>query len=299
MQNKLSIRFFDDKEIRAVWDESESLWRFAAVDIIAAVTGSANPRNYWYVLKNRLKKSGFEPLTKCKGFKLLAPDGKSRLTDTFPQKAIPALLEAIPSRNAIPFLKWFTYSEDSIDGQSRAQAYALFKSGLLEKMTPGTVESLRQIHAYLFGGLYDFAGQIRTVDIAKGNFHFAPAFFLESTLARIEQMPQSTFDEIADKYVEMNIAHPFREGNGRSTRIWLDLIFKKSLKKCVDWSRIGKTEYLLAMTASPADSAPIRALLRGALTDKIDDREMFMKGIDYSYYYESGDPALVPEGAKP
>ncbi|MBO7726119.1 MAG: Fic family protein [Thermoguttaceae bacterium] len=294
MTAKLSIRFFNDTEIRAVWGETEGEWRFAVVDIIAAITGSSNPRNYWYVLKSRLKKSEFEPLTKCKGFKLTAADGKRRLTDTLGQKEIQSLIEAIPGRNAVPFLKWFAYSDDAIDGRSRRQAYALFESGLLETMAPGTVQSLRQIHSYLFGGLYDFAGQIRTVNIAKGNFLFAPARFLENTLSLIEKMPHTTFDEIVDKYVEMNVAHPFREGNGRSARIWLDLMLKRALKKCVDWSRIGKREYLDAMTASPTDSSKIRALLRGALTDNINDRETFLKGIDYSYYYESEDPNFAP-----
>ncbi len=284
--NKISIRFFNDQEIRAVWDEADSQWWFAVVDIVGAVSGSADAHNYWYVLKNRLKKAGNEILTKCKGFKLVATDGKRRLTDCLPQKEMLALIEAIPGKNAVPFIKWFTYSEDTIDGKSRSKAYALFESGLMASMKPGTVKCLQQIHAYLFGGLYDFAGQIRTVNISKGNFTFAPAIFLAKSLAQIEKMPETTFDEIVSKYVEMNVAHPFREGNGRATRIWLDLLLKAKLKKCVDWSQINKNAYLEAMTESPAESAKIRALLRNALTDKINDREMFMKGIDYSYYYE-------------
>ena len=148
------------------------------------------------------------------------------------------------------------------------------------------IKMLQQIHAYLFGGLYDFAGQIRQVNISKGGFTFAPAAFLHQTLENIEQMPEGSFDEIADKYVEMNVAHPFREGNGRTTRIWLDLILKKRLGMCVDWSRIDKYDYLAAMERSVADNTEIKRLLRNALTDKVNDREMFMKGIDYSYYYE-------------
>ena len=162
-------------------------------------------------------------------------------------------------------------------------------------MKPGTVQCLKQIHAYLFGGLYDFAGQIRTVNISKGNFTFAPAMFLKDALAQIEKMPETSFDDIIDKYVEMNVAHPFREGNGRSTRIWLDLMLKKNLKKCVEWSKLSKKAYLEAMTESPANSTKIRALLNNALTDKINDREIFMKGIDYSYYYESDDAAMKPD----
>ena len=181
-----------------------------------------------------------------------------------------------------------------IDRKSRSKAYALFESGLMASMKPGTVQCLQQIHAYLFGGLYDFAGQIRTVNISKGNFTFAPAMFLANSLAQIEKMPETTFDEIVAKYVEMNVAHPFREGNGRSTRIWLDMMLKKNLKMCVDWSKIDKDAYLDAMTESPADSTKIRSLLHNALTDKINDREIFMKGIDYSYYYESDDAALQP-----
>lgn len=229
---------------------------------------------------------------------MVSSDGKRYLTDCLPQKEMLSLLEAIPGRNAVPFLKWFTYSEDTIDGKSRNKAYALFESGLLSSMKPGTVQCLQQIHAYLFGGLYDFAGQIRTVNISKGNFTFAPAMFLANSLAQIERMPEATFEDVIGKYVEMNVAHPFREGNGRSTRIWLDLMLRKNLKQCIDWSRVNKREYLEAMTESPANSTKIRELLRQALTDRIDDREMFMKGIDYSYYYESDDAALEPSDLK-
>jgi cell filamentation protein len=150
----------------------------------------------------------------------------------------------------------------------------------------GTTKSLRQIHAYIFGGLYDFAGQIRQKNISKGGFQFAVSHFLGNTLKQIDQMPENTFEEIVDKYVEMNIAHPFMEGNGRSTRIWLDLLLKKRLKKCVDWSKINKNDYLSAMVKSSADSTVLKNLLKNALTGEINSREMFMKGIDYSYYYE-------------
>ena len=294
MSQKLSFRFYNDREIRAVWDETDSQWWFAVVDIVGAVTESANPRKYWSVLKTRLKQSHPELTTKCSQLKMVSSDGKRYLTDCLPQKEMLALIDAIPGKNTVPFLKWFIYSEDAIGGKSRTKAYTLFESGLLASMKPGTVQCLQQIHAYLFGGLYDFAGQIRTVNISKGNFTFAPAMFLAHSLAQIEKMPESTFEDIISKYVEMNVAHPFREGNGRSTRIWLDLMLKANLKRCVDWSQVNKKEYLEAMTASPADSTRIRELLRGALTDKIDDREMFMKGIDYYYYYESDDAALEP-----
>ena len=294
MSQKVSFRFYNGREIRAVWDEVDKQWWFAVVDVVGAVSGSSDAANYWYVLKNRLKKAENEILTICKGFKLIATDGKRRITDCLPQKEILRLIEVIPGKGGVQFIKWFTYSDDSIDGKSRSKAYALFESGLMASMKPGTVQCLQQIHAYLFGGLYDFAGQIRTVNISKGNFTFAPAMFLANSLAQIEKMPETTFDEIVAKYVEMNVAHPFREGNGRATRIWLDMMLKKNLKMCVDWSKIDKNAYLDAMTESPADSTKIRSLLHNALTDKINDREIFMKGIDYSYYYESDDAALQP-----
>ena len=164
--------------------------------------------------------------------------------------------------------------------------YALYESGLLKSLEPGSVKCLQQIHAYLFGGLYDFAGQIRSKNISKGGFSFANALHFPVVLPSIEKMPENTLDEIVDKYVEMNVAHPFMEGNGRSTRIWLDLMLKRSLKKCVDWSKINKNDYLTAMERSVVDTTRIKELINSALTDKIDDREMFMKGIDYSYYYE-------------
>ena len=283
---KISIRFYNGREVRAVWDEEKSKWWFSAVDIVAAITDSPNPRKYWSVLKTRLKKAGDKLTTTCSQLKLTAADGKKYATDCYIQDDIIALVKAIPSKKGADFLDWFTYNDNTIDGQSRKKAYSLFESGILNNLEPGSIKCLQQIHAYLFGGLYDFAGQIRTVNIAKGGFQFAMAQFLPQTLAAIEQMPETTFEEIADKYVEMNIAHPFREGNGRSTRIWLDLILKKQLQKCVDWSRINKNDYLNAMQKSVVNSSEIKRLLQSALTDKINDRETFMKGIDYSYYYE-------------
>ena len=284
--SKISIRFFDDQEVRAIWDDDESKWWFSVIDVVGVLSKSADARNYWYVLKSRLKKTGSEVLTNCKGFKLMAPDGKRRMTDCLTNDGVIALAKEFPGKKANRFINWFTYSDDTIDGKSKAKAYALFDSSLLSEIEVGTVKGLQQIHGYLFGGLYDFAGQIRTLNIAKGGFQFAMARHLTESLRLVEQMSESDFDEIIDKYVEMNVAHPFMEGNGRSTRIWLDLILKKNLKLCVDWSKVGKKEYLNAMVRSAVDSGPIKALLKPALTDKINDREMFMKGIDYSYYYE-------------
>ena len=169
---------------------------------------------------------------------------------------------------------------------SKKKAIELFESGMLDKLEAGKFSSLQAIHKYLFEDIYGFAGEIRTVNISKGNFRFAPVMYLEAALDNIDKMPQSTFDEIVEKYVEMNIAHPFREGNGRSTRIWLDLIFKKELKKVVDWSKVDKEDYLLAMERSPIKDTEIKHILRNALTEDINSREVYMKGIDHSYYYE-------------
>ena len=169
---------------------------------------------------------------------------------------------------------------------SKKRAIELFESGYLNNLEAGTFKSLAEIHRYLFDLIYDFAGQIRTVNIAKGNFRFAPLMYLQVALENIEKMPQSTYDEIIEKYVEMNIAHPFREGNGRSTRIWLDLILKKELGRVVDWSLVDKEDYLSAMERSPIKDIEIKYILKQALTDKIDDHEVYMKGIDHSYYYE-------------
>ncbi len=285
-QQKTSIRFYNDHEVRAVWSEEENKWFFSAVDVVMAITESPNPRKYWSVLKTRLKKSGSELTTVCSQLKLMATDGKKYMTDCFPQDAIEALVKVIPSKNTQAFLDWFTYSDNTIDGKSKKKAYELWESHLVADKDVGSIKGLQQIHAYLFGGLYDFAGKIRTKTIAKGNTLFCLAEYLHDNLATIEKMPENTFEEIVDKYVEMNVAHPFMEGNGRSTRIWLDMIFKKRLSKCVDWSKIDKTEYLDAMIESHINSAHIKQLLNGALTDEIDSREMFMKGIDYSYYYE-------------
>lgn len=169
---------------------------------------------------------------------------------------------------------------------SKKKAAELYDSGYLDKLTPGTYATLAEIHRFLFSDIYDFAGKIRDVNLAKGNFRFAPLMYLGASLKNIEKMPQSTIDEIVEKYVEMNIAHPFRDGNGRSARIWLDIIFKKELGMVVDWSRVDKEDYLLAMERSPIRDIEIKHLLKAALTDKINDREIYTKGIDHSYHYE-------------
>jgi cell filamentation protein len=287
--NKISIRFFDDREVRAVWDEENAKWWFSVLDIVAVLTNQddyTKTRNYWKYLKAKLKKRNSELVSATTQLKLIASDGKRYLTDMFDYEGVVALGKQFPGIKANRFIEWFTFSDESIDGKSKTKAYALFESSLIDSIEVGTSTGLQQIHGYLFGGLYNFAGQIRQKNISKGGFQFAVSHFLGGTLKQIQEMPENTFDEIVDKYVEMNIAHPFMEGNGRSTRIWLDLIFKKRLKKCVDWSKIGKTEYMNAMILSSVNSTVIKNLLKNALTDEINSREMFMKGIDYSYYYE-------------
>jgi len=255
--NKISIRIFNDKEVRTVWDEENAKWWFSVLDIVAILAEQDDynkTRNYWKYLKTKLRKENNELVSATTQLKLLAKDGKRYLTDTLDSNGIVELARYFPNNKAMKFVDWFVYSDNSIDGQSKKKAYSFFESNLVADEDVGTTKCLKQIHACIFGGLYDFAGQIRQKNISKGGFQFAVLHFLGNTLKQIEQMPENTFDEIADKYVEMNIAHPFMEGNGRSTRIWLDLILKKRLKN--------------------------------ALTDEIDSREMFMKGIDYSYYYE-------------
>ena len=290
--SKTSIRFYKDHKVRAVWDEENSKWWFSATDIVQAINDEedyAKSRNYWKYLKGKMAKDGIQLVSVTNQFKFVAPDGKHHAADALDTECVQTLAKHYPNNRASAFLDWFTYSDNTIDGQSRKKAYTLWESNLVASNDVGKVKSLQQIHAYLFGGLYDFAGKIRTKTIAKGNTLFCLAEHLHSYLKTVEAMPETTFDEIVDKYVEMNAAHPFMEGNGRSTRIWLDLIFKKRMKVCVDWSRIDKKDYLDAMIASHTDSSRIRELLKGALTDKIYDREIFMKGIDYSYYYEQED----------
>lgn len=287
--SKKSIRFFNDREVRAVWDEKNSKWWFSATDIVRAVNDEEDyvkAGNYWRWLKKKLTTDGIQLVSVTHDFRFQAPDGKQRYADALDAECVQTVAKNYPNNRARKFLDWFIYSDSSIDGQSKKKAYTLIESGLMDSMEPGTVKCLQQIHAYLFGGLYDFAGKIRTKTIAKGNTLFCLAEHLHSYLKTVEAMPETTFDEIVEKYVEMNAAHPFMEGNGRSTRIWLDMIFKKRMKMCVDWSRIDKRDYLDAMIASHTDSSRIHELLKGAMTDKIDDREIFMKGIDYSYYYE-------------
>jgi cell filamentation protein len=286
---KISIRFFDDQEVRAVWDDEFAQWRFSALDIVGVLNEEpdySKVRNYWKYLKSKLKKENNQLVSATTQLKLTAADGKRYLTDTLDSNGVVELAKHFPNNRAMKFLDWFLYSDTSIDGQSKKKAYTLFESNLINEFEVGTSKGLQQIHAYLFGGLYDFAGQIREKSISKGGYQFVYAQHLKVTLQQIDTMQQTTFEEIIQKYAAMNKAHPFMEGNGRSSRIWLDLMLKKELKKCVDWSKISKANYMNAMIISTVDYSVLAQLIKRALTDKINDREMFMKGIDYSYYYE-------------
>ena len=286
---RISIRFFNDREVRAVWDDTDAKWWFSVLDVVAILNEEneyQRVRNYWKYLKTKLEKENNQLVSATTQLKIIAPDGRKRMADLLDSEGVIALAKHFPNNKSMKFLVWFLYSDTSIDGQSKKKAYTLFESNLIDEIEIGTTKGLQQIHAYLFGGLYDFAGQIRTKNISKGGYRFVYAQHLNATLNDIDQMPQHSFDEIIEKYVAMNKAHPFMEGNGRSARIWLDLMLKKELAKCVDWSKIGKDNYMNAMIISTVDYEVIGQLVARALTDKINDRETFMKGIDYSYYYE-------------
>jgi len=286
---KISIRFFNDREVRAVWDEADAKWWFSVLDVVAVLNEEneyQRVRNYWKYLKAKLKKENNQLVSATTQLKIIAPDGRKRMADLLDSEGVIALAKHFPNNKSMKFLDWFLYSDTSIDGQSKKKAYTLFESNLIDEIEIGTTKGLQQIHAYLFGGLYDFAGQIRTKNISKGGYRFVFAQHLNATLIDIDQMPQHSFDEIIEKYAAMNKAHPFMEGNGRSARVWLDLMLKKELAKFVDWSKISKDNYMNAMIISTVDHEVIGQLVARALTDKINDRETFMKGIDYSYYYE-------------
>jgi cell filamentation protein len=286
---KISIRFFNDREVRAVWDDINAKWWFSVLDVVGVLNEEGDyqkVRNYWKYLKAKLKKEDVQLGSATNQLKLIASDGKKYNTDLLDSEGITALAKHFPNNKSMKFLDWFLYSDTSIDGQSKKKAYALFESNLIDEIEIGTTKGLQQIHGFLFGGLYDFAAQIRTKNISKGGYQFVYAQHLNATLNDIDNMPQNTLDEIIQKYVAMNKAHPFMEGNGRSTRVWLDLMLKKNLTKCVDWSKISKDNYMNAMIISTVDQSVIEMLVSRALTEKINDREIFMKGIDYSYYYE-------------
>lgn len=282
MLEKTSIRYFNKKPVRSRWDEETSSWLVCAIDLIAAVVETSNPRIYWYTIKTR----NSELLANCKQLKMTASDGKVYDTDCLSIKDLDILLDILPRKRRKILKEWLKGNNDPLDEQSKKKAYDLINSGVIYDIEVGTTRGLQQIHSYLFEGLYDFAGKIRNKNISKGGFMFANALHLPSILNDIDKMPENTIEQIVDKYVEMNIAHPFMEGNGRATRIWLDQILIRSLKKCVDWSKIDKKEYLDAMSVSPSSSKQIFILIKNSLTSDFKNRELIIKGIDYSYYYE-------------
>ena len=279
---KHPIRYFNNKPVRAVWDNVDSLWWYSAVDFITILVEPNSPRRYW----NNVKVRNPELSPFCGQLKLYADDGKKYLSDVINEEGVRLLLTIIPSKYKKAIQDWIKGLLDPIDEQSKKKAYDFYKTELVEEDEIGKTVALQKIHAYLFEGLYPFAGKIRTKTISKGGFIFANGDFILEVLKDIDKLPDNTFDEIVDKYIEMNIAHPFMKGNGRATRIWLDLLLKNRLKKCVDWSKIDKDEYLSAMKVSPVNPKPIFSLLKEALTNDINNRDIFMKGIDYSYYYE-------------
>ena len=282
MSEKTSIRFFNNKPVRSRYDVETSNWLMSAVDLIDAIVETNNARIYWYTIKRRRP----ELVAFCKQLKMRAADSKIYNTDCLTEEGIDLLLLLLPIKNKLAIQEWIKGKSNPLDEQSKHRAYELFDSDIINNIEVGTINGLQQIHSFLFGGLYSFAGQIREKNISKDNFTFGNALYLHETLSKIEKMPEATFDNIVEKYVEMNIAHLFMEGNGRATRIWLDLIFKKNLSMVIDWSNIKKEEYLNAMRISVYSDIQIKKLLKSALTTDINSRELFMKGIDYSYYYE-------------
>lgn len=279
---RTSVRYFLGKPVRAIWSEEKETWFFSAVDIVRILSCSNSPRKYWNTLKKRHPEIGLCSV----GHYLYSGDGKRYRSDTLDAQGVSSLSLLIPTKRRAELILWLQGSLDPLDEQSKRRAYELYDGKLIDLELVGTFSCLQQIHSFLFSGLYDFAGKVRTKTISKGGFVFGNGDFLPSTLKSIDSMPDGTFDEIISKYIEMNIAHPFMEGNGRSTRIWLDMLCKERLKKCVDWSLVDKKEYLKAMEESPYNPKPIHDLLFAALSDQIDSREIFMKGIDCSYYYE-------------
>lgn len=279
---KHSIRYFNNKPVRAVWDNDNFSWWYSAVDLITILVEPNSSRRYW----NNVKVRNPELSPFCGQLKLFAGDGKKYLSDVINEEGVRLLLTIIPSKYKKAIQDWIKGLLDPIDEQSKKKAYDFYKTELIEENEIGKTISLQKIHAYLFEGLYPFAGKIRIKTISKGGFTFANGDFLPQILEEIDKMPDNTFDEIVDKYIEMNIAHPFMEGNGRATRMWLDLLLKHRLNKCIDWSKIDKENYLSAMKKSPTNSKPLFNLLYSALTDDINNKNTFLKGVDYSYYYE-------------
>jgi cell filamentation protein len=279
---KHSTRYFKKQPVRSIWEKDQAQWWYSAVDLTRILLDSKEPRKYWNIFKDRNPElSSF-----CRQLKLYALDGKKYASDVINEGGIRLFLTLISNKHKKDVLNWLNGMMDPLDEQSKQKAYELYNTDLIQIEEVGKVISLQKIHGYLFEGLYPFAGKIRTKNISKDGFVFANSDYLSEILKSIDEMPEVTLDDIVRKYVEMNIAHPFMEGNGRATRIWLDLILKKQLKQCVDWLKIEKKEYFAAMIKSPVNPLMIRNLILGALTNDFNNRELFLKGIDTSYYYE-------------
>ena len=283
---KTSIRYFNNKKVRSRYDCDLNKWYYSASDIISSLLNTSNSRKYWNTFKNR--HSILKSYVKI--IKMTADDGKIYQTDSLDEEGIKVLLSLIKNIDLVGYFnKWIKGLNNKEDELSRLKSYELYDNNILLNMEAGKFKSLSEIHKYIFDGIYDFAGKIRDKNIKKKNFAFANAMYLNEIIGKIDDMDDSNFTSIVDKYIEMNIAHPFMEGNGRSMRIWLDLLFIKRLNKCIDWSKIDKTKYLDAMEKSVIDDELIKELLQNALVDYTNDREVFIKGIDYSYYYEEID----------
>ncbi len=276
-----SLRFFEDVKVRGIWNEEDSKWWFYAVDIVEALTKCEKPRVRWGQLKRTVPAITHH----CKPIKI-KENGKTLTTELINPSGVNGLMVLLATPYREDFVYWFSNIDRSLSELSKQQAYELFESGAVWNYEVGTAAGLKLIHAYLFGGLLDDAGEIRTEDLVKGGYLFAMHENLKKLLIQNDKMPERTFEEIAAKYVRMNLIHPFKQGNGRSMRIWLDLMLKKNLGQCVDWSRVDKRAYLAAMKKSSSDPEDAYALLKEALTDKFEDPEFFLRGIDYSYYFD-------------
>ena len=280
---KTSVRSYNKIPVRAVWDDAKEQWWYSAIVVITALGVSTDPRRYW----NNFKMRHPELSAYCHQQKMRTRDQKIRTTDCLGQDGINVLIVTLPFSKRKEFSDWLKGLSDPVDERSKQKAYELYDGSMLNDFEVGTIKGLQQIHAYLFEGLYDFAGKIRTKNISKGGFLFANCEFFDEIFNQIENMPQSNVDEIINKYIETNIAHPFLEGNGRAIRIWLDQMLKKQTGLCVDWQLIDKKDYLHAMETSPQNPEEITELIKSSLTSDTENRETFLKGIDYSYYYES------------
>jgi len=280
MKIDVSYIYINSYKVKAVWYKNK--WYYSALDIVKALINPSCAKTYWSKVKDRFKE--LKPY--LVQLSLLSKDNKHHLTWFIAIKGINLLAYIIPIKQRKGMKDLVNNLYKSKDEQSKFKAYSLWNSGIYKNIECGTIKGLQQIHGYIFGGIYDFAGQIRNKNISKDGFLFSLCQHFIDILPNIDNMPQSTFDQIIEKYICMNIAHPFMEGNGRATRIWLDLILKKQLKKCIDWSKISKVDYFKAMIASHDNNKILSKLLKSALTDKINDREVYMKGIDTSYYYE-------------